>query len=590
MKISIRELCETSISITFTMHFGRKHHRSFRILVKIGSKCEKEDRNIKIEKFGIQSEFVSHSSAFEFNERFHFYKATVDCITSGKKEKFDVHKNISGFSFENDFLIALNQCRVFLCDEFTMDVTYPLLEGKLRKDQHCVFFTSTEIKNLESVLPEFEQINLDSCLRSTCQLAEVSNDWLKKGLKGTYLTLPLNNFEGEKLDIRQSWGDFDLECFELINSYAHKLEDLDVLPVAAFVNNRTLENLLEKLQKASYSCYVNHTKIPNYQRKKRKVMRKTTHIMFFDPRRFDGCEWSTVLVLLDFGCIPVNENLERDFFIAITRASMKVAMIFRDIVCKEQIPKFWRDPIETKLEQTVSNCNQTENENSKPTTLFVGETPELFNHLRATIEKSPAFSLPDVKGVSLHKLYSIDSGQFFVCHIDDVFLVSDLQKFSQFGIQSIFVSHASTFESNELFHFYKATVDCITAGKKKKFDVHENISSFQQARERSRNLSEFMLDHSQRYVEIFHPQPKYENLWEKWEAKGLELQRLGNIDSAKICYQYSAVNLDKKKIDLERMERTSLKDWFSRMKYEFSSAMLYRRLAAIEGQNTISES
>ena len=226
---------------------------------------------------------------------------------------------------EEDFLIASNQCRVLLCDEFTMDVTYPLLEGQLKDDQHCVLFTSTVMENLESVLQEFQQFHLDSCLRSTCQLSEVSNDWLRKGVENVYHTPTLNNFVGEKLDIRQCDGDFETECFQLITSFADKLGDLDFLPVAACVGSETFINLLEKLQRVSYHCHLNHLPDPNHETNDPNSMRKTP-IMFFDPPRFDGCEWSTVLVLLDF--TYVDENVEQDFFIAITRASMKVAITF----------------------------------------------------------------------------------------------------------------------------------------------------------------------------------------------------------------------------------------------------------------------
>ena len=362
----------------------------------------------------------------------------------------------------------------------------------------------------------------------------------------------MNNFEGEKLDIRHCREDFEARCFEIIRLYADKLGDLDVLPVAAFVGKGTLDYLLKNLRKASYPCLLKDTPNPSHQTNNQNAIRKKP-IMFFDPRRFDGCEWSTVLVLLDFRF--VDENIEKDFFIAITRASMKVAIIVREFSSGKngQIPKFCRESIAIKLKEKMSVYNQTENEN-KLDALVVSGSPKLLGFSKALPEETLASSLPDVKGVSLYKLKCDDSDPFFVCHVDDVFLQSDLRKLSQYGIQSIFVSHASAFHSDEYFHFYKATIDCITAGMNGKFHVCDNVSSFQKAGEQSRNLKEFLVEHSlETNVEKSVEQPRDENLpgndcvlnWKKWKAKGVELQRLGRIDLAKICFQYSIAHLEK---------------------------------------------
>ena len=507
---------------------------------------------------------------FYLRQSLSFYKISVTI------ENEDDNLN----EIKEEFLIALKTCRVLLCDEFTMDVTYPLLRDQVRGDQHCVLFTSRVIENLESVVPEFQRVHLDSCLRSTCQLSEASNDWLRKGLENFYHTPPLNNFVGEKLDIRQCDDDFETECFQLIISYADKLADLDFLPVAACVGSETLNNLLEKLQRASYHCHLNHLPDPNHETNDPNSMRKTP-IKFFDPPRFDGCEWSTVLVLLDF--TYVDENIEQDLFIAVTRASMKVAIIFREIVNTEQIPKIWKETIKTKLKQCVTVCNKTQNENSKPATLLVGETPELFNVSKVPLDQTFAVPLPDV-GVSLHKLSFADSDPFFVCHVDDVFLQSDLRKLSLYGIQFIVVSHASAFNSDEHFHFFKATIDCITAGINETFDVYDNVSSFQKARERSRNLLEFLQSNKTNAVSSIE-QSRDEDLsvddfvfsWEQWMAKGVELQRLGKTDSAEICYRYSIGNLEKRKNDLEGEIS------------EFRLTELRRRLVTLDDHSTLSE-
>ena len=487
-------------------------------------------------------------------------------------------------------MIALNQCRVFLCDEFTMDVTYPLLRDRVRDDQHCVLFSSKVIKKLESVLPEFQQIHLDSCLRSTCQLSQAANDWLQKGPENIYHTPPLNNFVGEKLETERYDDDFEFRCFKLITSYADKLRDLDLLPVATFVDNRTFDILVRALRIASYPCHYNKIPPQNLQTNSQNTMTNTP-IMFFNPRRFDGCEWSTVLVLLDFRCILSEKKLEEDLFIAITRASMKVAIIYRKCSSEKE---FRSDIINTTLERFPSEYNQIWKRYKKPVTLFVGETPVHYGYSKVRLHKK---LLPDVKELSLCKfeleMCKPHNSWYFVCHIDDVFRQSDLHKFSKFGIQSIFVSHASVGDSDELFQFYKATIDCITAGKKGIFDVYDNISGVQKNGERSRNLSEFLFEHSHSGIEPSRyktsPNNNFVISWKKWMAKGVELQRLGKIERAKICYQYSIANLENEKNDRERLETTSLKAWFSVKKYKLKLTELRRRLAAIEDQSTLSE-
>ena len=265
----------------------------------------------------------------------------------------------------------------------------------------------------------------------------------------------------------------------------------------------------------------------------------------------------------------------------------------------EQIPKIWKETIKTKLKPCVTDCNKTQNENSKPITLLVGETPELFNVSKVPLDQTFAVPLPDVEGVSIYKLSFVDSSPFFVCHVDDVFLQSDLRKLSQYGIQSIFVSHSSAFNSDEHFHFYKATIDCITAGMNGRIHVYDNVSSFQKARERARNLSDFLLEHSRKTSAVSSieqsrdeslPNNEFVFSCEKWMAKGDELQRLGRTDSANFCYQYSIANLEKGKNNTEQLKTTSFKAWFSmKMYYNFRLPMLGRRLAAIEDQVTLSE-
>ena len=92
---------------------------------------------------------------------------------------------------------------MILCDEAKDRINRILLEN-VRKEQHLVLFTAEKKRNVD---PRFEQFLLRSCLRSTSQLAWVSNTYHARQLKhvSVHTASPSKTFHGEYPDVR--WAD-----------------------------------------------------------------------------------------------------------------------------------------------------------------------------------------------------------------------------------------------------------------------------------------------------------------------------------------------------------------------------------------------
>ena len=365
---------------------------------------------------------------------------------------------------------------LLLCDE-TLGPGTKHLTANITSDNHCVLFMSGIFEGHE--LAGFEVMHLDSCLRSTGQLAQFANDCVKILELGCYSTFPCRSFEGGSLDMKFNGekGDklsfIDL-CVRTIVEYAQKMYDVDFLPVANLLEAEITRLIEEGLGKMNYICSFDEMPTAFEDRKStdsRSV--KTRVILFIDPRMYEGCEFPVVLILMDKSvgeCASSNVNLRGfGFLIALTRASLNIVIIVDDSPLpndedlKRSLKKNQSEFMRVKL--AISEVQRR----SKPIVLFVRESPVVGHFVREL--NPPQTYVPDLFGTSC----CVGLLSRFI-HLDDVYLESDLKKLNDFGIRFVFFCSKSVeCEWHDLYH--TASFVCLKNFTKKNPEAFYHIAS-----------------------------------------------------------------------------------------------------------------
>ena len=445
-----------------------------------------------------------------------------------------------------------------LCDE-NLGPGTKNLTANITSDNHCVLFTSGIYEGHE--LAGFEVMHLDSCLRSTGQLAQFANDCVKILELGCYSTFPCRSFEGESLDIKLNGekGDklsfIDL-CVRTIVEYAQKMYDVDFLPVANLLEAENTRLIEEGLRKMNYICSFDVMPTAFEDRKSTDTRSvKTPVILFIDPRIYEGCEFPVVLILIDQSvgeCASSKVNL-RDFgfLIAVTRASLNIVIIVDDSSLpndkdlKRSLKKNQSEFMRVKL--AISEVQKR----AKPIVLFVGESPDVGFFVREL--NPPQTYVPDVLGISCYVgLFSR------IIHLDDVYLESDLNKLKDFGIRYVFFCSKSVkCEWHDLYH--TASFVCLENFRKKNPEAFYLIEScsflLDEQKFVTQRLIAFLKQQSGEpdtkipccYVNL-QPQtlPKIDTDWSKWKSKAEELYRIRKTTMALKLYHRSFLLLEKK--------------------------------------------
>ena len=453
----------------------------------------------------------------------------------------------------SELAATLQRFHFVLCDEAD-ELTGKFLKN-FKSHQHCVLFKSSCIKS--NWWNDFEVAHLDSCLRSTNQLAKFANDFLEEfpGLAIYYSTVPCRCFEGENVDIKlcgeAGSSSFIHLCVRTIVEYAQKVNDVELLPVASLLEIEKLHLIKEDLEKMNYVCLLDLTlTAADDQKSANGCSRKTPVILFFDPRKYEGCEFPVVLILVDksISVRKITDSCILYFLTAITRASLKLVIIFDesplsdDEVLNEAMVTEKSELVETTLKMAEFLRS------AKPIFLFVASYPDE-EHFERELN-TPQMYLPDVDGISCYV-----GNHSRVLHIEDVYLESDLKKLNDFGIKFIFLCNMPV-ECEWHSIYYYATSICISNFQRKTpvaFNIVHSIPSFLDVRKFSmKRLLTFLKQQSgESETELprsnFKSQkPKMVTDWLKWKSKGSELYRIRVTTIAKTFYDKSILLLKTK--------------------------------------------
>ena len=189
-------------------------------------------------------------------------------------------------------------------------------------------------------------MHLSSCLRSTRQIAHFANHFLDVVSKNVYLALPNAKLVGERVEVtfvqtaekRKSLHfedkPFLCKCIDIIHKNAQRLDGLGFAVVVPFVKLDFLQLLIERLEELQYRCH--EQEVPSNldlsSRTHAMAAPISRDIFFCDPQKIEGCEFSTVVVLVDAGFFETFtfSSFGNPILTAVTRASLRAEIIVND--------------------------------------------------------------------------------------------------------------------------------------------------------------------------------------------------------------------------------------------------------------------
>ena len=458
----------------------------------------------------------------------------------------------------DDLTQQLQHVFVVFCDE-TLPQNQAFFGKHLRSDQHLVMFSSLKTEEQPPVGTSVS--HLSSCLRSTCEIARFANSYIENGPKNILPALPTSNLLGEPVQIHfvqpdptteVAEGNFVEKCESSIIAECEKCTGLDYCLVVPLMEPKISKMIIANLRNKGYICITDssiftsnsddeetRTNISNYC---------LPRILFCNPVKVEGCEFATVLILMDAKNLEVFSFTEHgnSLTTAITRASLKVVIIINDYgeSSDDHLNNYLIQTHEEDLRNYVESCPDGD-----ATVLFVGKKPKLDNLTK--LENPPENSIPSIDGISLYVGQNI---KFF--HIDDVFRRSDLETLQASDVKTIVITNECV-SNLWLWFFYRATASCVSAF------FHQNMGS---ANFRilgfffTNKLMRYQIDLNLRFfrqqqsgdftvkVPIFDLDVENEPIlalpqmdWKLWRAKADELLKLKVIAPAvsvyEICHQ-----------------------------------------------------
>ena len=161
---------------------------------------------------------------------------------------------------------------IVLCDDYLPQINDEFLFKGLRKDQHCILFSSIKEEKMTKKKHDssFDVMHLSVSLRSTCRLAKLADDWVNAAILKDFdfNCKPGHNFEGGTLDITVVEKNESCPCNDetficqsvnVIQKYANKILGSENLPVVVFLDPETLDCIVKELSTQNYKCRKGYT-------------------------------------------------------------------------------------------------------------------------------------------------------------------------------------------------------------------------------------------------------------------------------------------------------------------------------------------
>ena len=492
----------------------------------------------------------------------------------------------------------LQGIKIFFCDE-TSPQLYKYFLDNLREDQHCVLFSSDNRPQTEAGV---EHVHLTSCLRSTRQIAHFANSFVDVAPKNVYLALPCAKLDGERVQVtfvqtaengkslHSQETLFLLKCIDIIDKNAQSLDGLGFVVVVPFVKPEFLQLLTERLEQLQYECHLQEvpSNLDLGSRTHAMAAPISRDIFFCNPQKIEGCEFSTIVVLVDAGFFETFtfSSFGNPILTAVTRATLKAEIIVNDcdIPDDNHMHKYLTNIHEEKMKGILDRVRKLPAQ-QKPIVLFVGKLPN-------TADFQQVFFCDDIPEIEDVSLYRAQQGCFL--HMNDIYLQSDLQKLFDFGIREIFIANTDL-ACRWNYLFYVASIHCVRkfslqrAGRLlfnglafnlnvMKLQVHLHLEFLRQ--QSSANYKPDFCDY--RFWQDFEEcMPLDEPAkWRIWKDKAEELHKIGEITSAITGYE-SCIKLLKRRIEF--VPSTGNSDRFVDEKCEL--AQFYSTLSRIYAEH-----
>ena len=462
--------------------------------------------------------------------------------------------------------------------------TKPVIEGaslicvdSLAKNQHCILFTSiphlSEKFKIEH--PVFQHKALSVSLRSTTEVANFANDWMKiyKFHPNNLECKPGHNFYGEKPEIclvpfiadqkfSDPLSDFIDKCISTILHYVNR-HGYDFLPVVADIQDELLNRVIAGLAVKSNPKQIFRKKYaPDcfFQ----MIESESPSVWFFNTHEVEGAEFPIVILLM---CSTYNERDIKntlDFFSAITRATKKLV-----IVRGTGFPKL--DIQKEEFAQMMGIREQLENafNSSGMDKIVIIGVIQKFMPFKKKLISDQTIGHPNVESIQFFE----GPGGKLVYQLDDIYRKEDVKELIRYGITDVIIvgdtenfhDLTATFysQTKSLLDLHRGTFAFKTIDHYERFfyDLY-NVSNFnkflkEKAKKKEQTAAEVIFG-KKTEVPTSGPSSK----WANWKGKATELYRFRDHVSALKTYENSFFLLAREQNDhIEKADfRTAFND------------------------------
>ena len=405
----------------------------------------------------------------------------------------------------------------------------------MKKDQHCVLFSSENLKINE--LADFYQIApLNANLRSTCEIIEFVENYRNVCLGTKTIEIeskPAHNFHGEKVDVRTCTdaADFEQKSVITIEEYLEHSRGLAFLPVITNVPEDLLSRISSGLtEKQIKVCFCKSL----YSETTNSTLNALPSVYFFDIHGLEGLEFAAVVTLFyDNGC--GDGRILYYFHNMITRACLKLVLVIavdnklRKEEQKKQKSSDFGKKLKIELERTESKS-----------LVFLVGTNFGFNFITPISQsklKEQNICLPNIEETQYFK----GPNDVIILQKEDLYRKKDVEEIISAGLKKLIIVGGRVMHSLQTkFYCHTDTaLNCeLFSGKfevKNLIFIYNSDDSFSSQLNRFLNRTDNtsktelqMLSGADEYCEfdelLRSNEPYFK--WENWKQKACESRRL----------------------------------------------------------------
>ena len=435
--------------------------------------------------------------------------------------------------------------------------------------------------------PEFHHITLSVSLRSTIEIANFANDWMRFNKWGAEKTngmpsfpfepmaecKPGHNFYGEKPEIclvpfitdrkfLDPLSDFVEKCISTILHYVYR-QEYDFLPVVADMQDEISDRVIAGLAVKNYPKQIFCTKYAPgclFQ----TIESESPSVWFFNTLEVEGAEFPIVILLT---CSTYNKRDIKNtlgFFSAITRATKKLVIVRSTGYTKIDIKKEESAQLMGMREQLENAFNSS----GMDKIVIIGVIQK-FMPFKKKFSSDRTIGHPNVESIQLLE----GPGGKLVFQLDDIYRKEDIKELLRFGITGVIIVGDIENLHDLTKSFYSQTKYLLDLNRGTfTFTTINYYESFFHDLYYGSKLNKFLNEKAQKQeqtaVEVIFekktevPTSGPSSKWAKWKEKATELYRSRDHVRALKTYENSFFLLDREQNDhIEKADfRTAFND------------------------------